>query len=336
MTSPLVSIRGLEKRFDLSGSLLEQITFEGGRFRRKQEAVHAINGVDLEVQKGEALCVVGESGCGKSTVARTVMGLLSPSAGEIHYDGQRIDNLERKDSLPFRRKMQMIFQNPYASLNPRMTIQQTLEEPIRFHHPDWSQPQVRDKIQEVMQSVGIDPDWGSRFGHEFSGGQRQRIAIARALAVDPEFIVADEPISALDVSIQAQVLNLLMDAQESRGLTYLFITHDLAVVEHFGTRVAVMYLGRVCELADTKTLFAAPRHPYTQALLSAIPKLEDDRPNHIRLKGEVPTPVNLPSGCVFHGRCPYANERCRQEVPQLITTDGGTQVACHAVEEGRL
>ena len=232
--------------------------------------------------------------------------------------------------------MQMIFQNPYASLNPRMTIQQTLEEPIRFHHPDWSPVQVRDKIHEVMHSVGIDPDWGSRFGHEFSGGQRQRIAIARALAVDPEFIVADEPISALDVSIQAQVLNLLMDAQESRGLTYLFITHDLAVVEHFGTRVAVMYLGRVCELADTKTLFATPRHPYTQALLSAIPKLEDDRPNHIRLQGEVPTPVNLPSGCVFHGRCPYANERCRQEVPQLIATDGGAQVACHAVEEGRL
>lgn len=336
MTSPLVSIRGLEKRFDLSGGLLEQITFKGGRLRRRQEAVHAINGVDLDVQKGEALCVVGESGCGKSTVARTVMGLLSPSAGEIHFGGQRIDNLEGKAALPYRRRMQMIFQNPYASLNPRMTIQQTLEEPIRFHHPDWSATQVRDKIHEVMHSVGIDLDWGSRFGHEFSGGQRQRIAIARALVVDPEFIVADEPISALDVSIQAQVLNLLMDAQESRGLTYLFITHDLAVVEHFGTRVAVMYLGRVCELADTRTLFARPRHPYTQALLSAIPKLEDDRPNHIRLNGEVPTPVNLPSGCVFHGRCPYANERCRQEVPAMIAIDSGTQVACHAVEEGRL
>ena len=336
MTSPLVSIRGLEKRFDLSGGLLEQITFEKGRFRRRQEAVHAINGVDLDVQRGEALCVVGESGCGKSTVARTVMGLISPSAGEIHYDGQRIDNLEGKAALPYRRRMQMIFQNPYASLNPRMTIQQTLEEPIRFHFPTWSAAEVRDKVHEVMQSVGIDPDWGSRFGHEFSGGQRQRIAIARALAVDPEFIVADEPISALDVSIQAQVLNLLMDAQESRSLPYLFITHDLAVVEHFGTRVAVMYLGRVCELADTRTLFATPRHPYTQALLSAIPKLEDDRPNHIRLQGEVPTPVNLPSGCVFHGRCPYANERCRREVPKLIATDGGTRVACHAVEEGRL
>lgn len=339
MTSPsstLVDIRGLEKKFDLSGGLLEQISFKGGRFQRKQEAVHAINGVDLQVQKGEALCVVGESGCGKSTVARTVMGLLSPSAGEIHYDGQRIDHLDGKEVLPYRRKMQMIFQNPYASLNPRMTIQQTLEEPIRFHQPDASESQIRDKVQDVMESVGIDPDWGSRFGHEFSGGQRQRIAIARALAVDPEFIVADEPISALDVSIQAQVLNLMMEAQESRNLTYLFITHDLAVVEHFGTRVAVMYLGRVCELADTRTLFSTPRHPYTQALLSAIPKLEDDRPNHIRLQGEVPTPVELPSGCVFHGRCPYADDRCRQQIPQLIATDGGAQVACHAVEEGRL
>ncbi|WP_336367463.1 ABC transporter ATP-binding protein [Marinobacter sp. C2H3] len=336
MTSPLVRIRALEKRFDLSGSLLEQLRFENGRLRRKQDAVHAINGVDLDVHKGETLCVVGESGCGKSTVARTVMGLLSPSAGEIHYDGERIDHLDGKAVQPYRRKMQMIFQNPYASLNPRMTIQQTLEEPIRFHYPHWSAAEVKDKVQSVMQSVGIDPDWGSRFGHEFSGGQRQRIAIARALAVDPEFIVADEPISALDVSIQAQVLNLLMDAQERHGLTYLFITHDLAVVEHFGTRVAVMYLGRVCELADTATLFAAPRHPYTQALLSAIPRLEDDRPNHIRLKGEVPTPVNLPSGCVFHGRCPYANERCRQEVPALIATDEGGRVACHAVEEGRL
>ena len=335
-SSPLVEIRGLEKKFDLSGSFLEQITFEKGRFRRKQEAVHAINGVDLQVQRGEALCVVGESGCGKSTVARTVMGLIAPSAGEIHYDGQRIDQLNGKEVLPYRRKMQMIFQNPYASLNPRMTIRQTLEEPVRFHQPDWSQEQIRDKVHEVMLSVGIDPDWGSRFGHEFSGGQRQRIAIARALAVDPEFIVADEPISALDVSIQAQVLNLLMDAQETRNLTYLFITHDLAVVEHFGTRVAVMYLGRVCELAGTRDLFSTPRHPYTQALLSAIPRLEDDRPSHIRLQGEVPTPVHLPSGCVFHGRCPYANDRCRQEIPALIATDGGGQVACHGVEEGRL
>ncbi|HTN32576.1 MAG TPA: oligopeptide/dipeptide ABC transporter ATP-binding protein [Marinobacter sp.] len=335
-STPLVDIRGLEKKFDLSGNFLEQLSFEGGRLHRKQEAVHAINGVDLQIQKGEALCIVGESGCGKSTIARTVMGLLTPTAGEIYYEGRRIDQLRGKELLPYRRKMQMIFQNPYASLNPRMTIRQTLEEPIRFHHPDWSRMAIDNKIQEVMTSVGIDADWGGRFGHEFSGGQRQRIAIARALAVDPEFIVADEPISALDVSIQAQVLNLLVDAQKTRNLTYLFITHDLAVVEHFGTRVAVMYLGRVCELANTKTLFSTPRHPYTQALLSAIPRLEDDRPSHIRLQGEVPTPVELPSGCVFHSRCPYANDRCRQEIPKLIVTDDGTQVACHAVEEGRL
>ncbi|WP_404367522.1 ABC transporter ATP-binding protein [Marinobacter sp.] len=334
--APLLEIRNLEKRFDLSGNFLEQLRFRKGRIVRHQEYVHAINGVSLGVQKGEALCVVGESGCGKSTVARTVMGLLTPTSGEIHYGGERIDQLDGKALLPYRRKMQMIFQNPYASLNPRMTIQQTLEEPIRFHQPAMSNTEVRDKIHEVMHSVGINPDWGGRYGHEFSGGQRQRIAIARALAVDPEFIVADEPISALDVSIQAQVLNLLMDAQESRGLTYLFITHDLSVVEHFGTRVAVMYLGTVCELSDTQTLFDSPRHPYTQALMSAIPRLEDSGASHIRLSGEVSTPVDLPSGCVFHGRCPYANERCRREVPGLIASDSGSQVACHAVEEGRL
>ncbi|RTR05080.1 ABC transporter ATP-binding protein [Halomonas nitroreducens] len=333
---PLLSLRGLEKRFSLSGDFLEQLKFKGGKLVREQKYVHAINGVDLDIQRGEALCVVGESGCGKSTVARTVMGLITPSDGEIHYGGERIDDLSSKALMPYRRRMQMIFQNPYASLNPRMTIQQTLEEPIRLHHPDWSPQRVRDQVAEVMASVGIAPDWGARYGHEFSGGQRQRIAIARALAVDPEFIVADEPISALDVSIQAQVLNLLMEAQQERNLTYLFITHDLAVVEHFGTRVAVMYLGRVCEVAPTATLFATPRHPYTQALMSAIPRLEDERPQHLRLQGEVPTPVNLPSGCVFHGRCPHANARCRSEVPTLIATDEGGQVACHGVEEGRI
>ncbi|MDY7117186.1 oligopeptide/dipeptide ABC transporter ATP-binding protein [Halomonas sp. SSL-5] len=334
--TPLLEIRGVEKRFSLSGDFLEQLKFKGGKLVREQKHVHAINGVDLDIQRGEALCVVGESGCGKSTVARTVMGLLHPSAGEIRYDGKRIDDLSHKALMPYRRRMQMIFQNPYASLNPRMTIQQTLEEPIRLHHPDWSPQRVRNQVAEVMTSVGIAADWGARYGHEFSGGQRQRIAIARALAVDPEFIVADEPISALDVSIQAQVLNLMMEAQQQRNLTYLFITHDLAVVEHFGTRVAVMYLGRVCEVAPTATLFARPRHPYTQALMSAIPRLEDDRPQHIRLQGEVPTPVNLPSGCVFHGRCPHANERCRREIPSLIASDDGGQVACHAVEEGRI
>lgn len=333
---PLVQIRDLYKRFSISGDFLDQLKFRGGKLVREQQHVHAINGVSLDVQRGEALCVVGESGCGKSTIARTVMGLLKPSAGSISYGGERIDHLSDRAILPYRRKMQMIFQNPYASLNPRMTIAQTLEEPVRFHNPRASASEVRDKVHEVMQSVGIDPSWGKRFSHEFSGGQRQRISIARALAVDPEFIVADEPISALDVSIQAQVLNLMMDAQESRNLTYLFITHDLSVVEHFGTRVAVMYLGSLCELASTKTLFATPRHPYSQALLSAIPRLEDGRPAHIRLQGEVSTPVNLPSGCVFHGRCPHANARCSREIPTLIATSEGAQVACHAVEEGRI
>lgn len=332
----LITVRSLYKRFDMSGDLLDQFQFSGGRLRRKREFVHAINGVDLDVRKGEALCVVGESGCGKSTVARVVMGLLTPSAGEVIYRGERIDNLGDRAMLPYRRKMQMIFQNPYASLNPRKTITQALEEPLRFHFPRYSGDEIRQRVVEVMDSVGVDHSWGVRYPHEFSGGQRQRISIARALILDPEFIVADEPISALDVSIQAQVLNLMMEAQERRDLTYLFITHDLAVVEHFGTRVAVMYLGTVCELAPTRRLFDAPKHPYTQALLSAIPRLQDSQPPHIKLHGEVPTPVNLPTGCVFHGRCPYVNERCRREIPQLIEQEDGSRVACHGVEEGRL
>ena len=230
----------------------------------------------------------------------------------------------------------MIFQNPYASLNPRMSVRTTLEEPLRFHNPSISQTEVKERIADVMESVGVDSGWGDRFPHEFSGGQRQRISIARALTVDPEFIVADEPISALDVSIQAQVLNLMMETREQRALTYLFITHDLAVVEHFGTRVAVMYLGTICEVAPTQKLFNNPRHPYTQALLSAIPRLDEKRPNYIKLKGEVPTPINLPDGCVFHGRCPYANPRCRHEIPILQDFGEAGHVACHAIEEERL
>ena len=238
--------------------------------------------------------------------------------------------------LPFRRKMQMIFQDPYASLNPRKTVMQTLEEPVVFHNPSISAVQVKDRVAEVMSQVGVDPKWAGRYPHEFSGGQRQRISIARALMVDPEFIVADEPVSALDVSIQAQILNLLMDAQDQRGLTYMFITHDLSVVEHISTRVAVMYLGTLCELSPARTLFESPRHPYTQALLSAIPKLGRKKSGHVKLKGEVPTPINLPSGCVFHGRCIYANPRCVEEVPQARTVENMVIVACHAVEEGRI
>ncbi len=335
LDQPILQLKGLEKRFDLDQGFLETVKLRKGKFVREQRSVHAVNNVTLDVARGEALCVVGESGCGKSTVARLVAGLLHPSAGEIHYDGERIDDRSRKSMLPLRKKMQMIFQNPYASLNPRMTIQQALEEPVRHHNPLLSRGEVREKVADVMQSVGVDPLWSGRYPHEFSGGQRQRIAIARALTVDPEFIIADEPISALDVSIQAQVLNLMLDAKEQRGLTYLFITHDLSVVEHFGTKVAVLYLGAVCELAETTTLFANPKHPYTKALLSAVPQLNDDKPNHIRLKGEIPTPINMPSGCPFHTRCPSANNRCMTEKPRPLRQPDGSTVACHAVEENR-
>lgn len=332
----LIKISNLEKRFALDEGLLETLKLRKGRIVREKREVHAVNNVSLSVRRGEALCVVGESGCGKSTLARLVVGLLKPSSGEIHYDGVRFDTMSGRQLLPYRKKMQMIFQNPYASLNARMSIEQALEEPVRVHNPRMSRSEVRDKVAEVMLAVGVDPSWAKRYPHEFSGGQRQRIAIARALTVNPEFIIADEPISALDVSIQAQVLNLMLEAQEARGLTYLFITHDLSVVRHFGTRVAVFYLGSLCELADTQTLFEDPKHPYTQALLSAVPKLNDDGPSHIRLKGEIPTPIYLPSGCPFESRCVHANARCKNENPVPLQKPDGSLVACHAVEEKRI
>ncbi|GLQ06137.1 ABC transporter ATP-binding protein [Sneathiella chinensis] len=322
---PLVEIENVEKRFGGAGGFLSS----------PQPVVKALNDVTLTVPKGEAFCLVGESGCGKSTLARTVIGLHPPSAGEIRYRGKRIDNLSTRERRPYNQKMQMIFQNPYASLNPRMTVLQTLEEPLRIHRPQMSDAEIRDKVHAVMRSVGNDPAWGERYPHEFSGGQRQRISIARALMLDPEFIVADEPISALDVSIQAQVLNVMMDAQKERDLTYLFITHDLSVVEHFGSQVAVMYLGTVCEQAETRKLFSMPRHPYTQALLSAIPKMDGTGVNHVKMTGEVPTAMDLPKGCVFHPRCPHAMERCCHEVPTL-KQNGSSQTACFAVEEGRI
>ena len=330
----ILSVKNVVKHFDISGGWLDQLSFRGGPHLEKT-TVKAVNDVSLFVNKGETLSVVGESGCGKSTLARVILGLYPPNSGEIYYRGDRIDQLSHEQMLPFRKKMQMIFQDPYASLNPRKTVRQTLEEPLRFHNPAMKSAQIFEKIESVMEQVGVDPAWITRYPHEFSGGQRQRISIARALILDPEFIVADEPVSALDVSIQAQILNLMMKLAEDRGLTYLFITHDLSVVQHISTRVAVLYLGTLCELAGTMDMYAHPRHPYTKALLSAIPKVGEKAAKHIKLKGEVPTPVHLPTGCVFHGRCVYANERCYKEVPELRELENGSFVACHAVEEGR-
>ena len=331
----LVSIRNLVKFFDISGGWLEQLRFTGGRIIRQKAVVKAVNDISFDIHRGETVAVVGESGCGKSTLARTVMGLYPPNSGEIYYQDKRIDNLSEKQLKYYRTRMQMVFQDPYASLNPRMTVEDILSEPIRFHHPQMNDQQVIEKIIEVMQQVGIDPDWQDRFPHEFSGGQRQRISIARALTVDPEFIVADEPIAALDVSIQAQILNLMMDLQQENHLTYLFISHDLSVVEHISNKVAVMYLGSLCEFGETEQLFSNPKHPYTQALLSAIPKI-GQKFSHTKLPGDVPTPINLPPGCVFNTRCPHAREICRREIPQPQNQDNSTDVACHGVAEGWL
>ncbi len=331
----LVRIRNLVKEFDITGGWLDQFRFSGGRIEREKTIVRAVNGVSIDIPEGRTVSVVGESGCGKSTLARTVMRLYPPEAGEVYYREQRIDNLSSKELKPFRTRMQMVFQDPYASLNPRMTLGKILREPVHFHQPKLAKGEVRDRVAAVMEQVGIDPDWQSRYPHELSGGQRQRISIARALTVEPEFIVADEPIAALDVSIQAQILNLMMDLQEEHKLTYLFISHDLSVVEHISNQVAVMYLGCLCELATAEELFSGPRHPYTQALLSAIPRL-GKRAGHERLSGDVPSPISLPPGCVFHTRCRHARERCRREIPVLSEVEGGSRVACHGVEEGRI
>lgn len=336
MSESLISLRHVTKHFDISGGFLDQLRLENGRLRRKQTVVHAVNDISFEIAEGETISVVGESGSGKSTLARVIMGLYPANGGEIYYRGERIDQLSSRQIMPYRTKMQMVFQDPYASLNPRMRVKSILEEPVRFHFPGLSEPEVKMRVAEVMEQVGISPSWGIRFPHEFSGGQRQRISLARALVVNPEFIAADEPISALDVSIQAQVLNLMMDLQEERGLTYLFISHDLSVVRHISNRVAVMYLGTLCELAEASELFRHPRHPYTQVLLSAIPEVGKLPDKRLKLAGEIPTPINLPPGCVFHGRCPYAYERCKVEVPKGITQESGTVVACHAVEDGKI
>ncbi len=301
---------------------------------RGHSEVRAVDGVTLEVMPGETLGLVGESGCGKSTLGRLLLRLHEPTSGRIYFEGEDITGLSQSALRPFRRKMQIIFQDPYSSLNPRMTVEAALAEALRVHGLVASRSEERERIAGLLERVGLRPEHMRRYPHEFSGGQRQRIGIARALAVSPRFIVADEPVSALDVSIQAQIVNLLGDLQNELGLSFLFIAHDLHVVEHVSRRVAVMYLGRVVELATSEQIYATPRHPYTKALLSAAP-VPDPKAHKKRLilEGDVPSPLDPPSGCAFHPRCPVAEKGlCDREVPALRMVEPGHEVACHLAQ----
>jgi len=313
--------------------LVKHFVAERSLFGRPTAYVKAVDGVSFAVEAGKTLALVGESGCGKSTVSRLVLRLIEPDSGAIQFEGCDLLGFDADQLRAFRRKAQIIFQDPYASLNPRMTVSQILSEPLALH--DLVPPaQRRGRVEELLRLVGLEPRIARRYPHEFSGGQRQRIAIARALAVEPKLIICDEPVSALDVSIRSQILNLLRDLQERLGLAYIFVSHDLAVVKHIADRVAVMNLGGIVEAADTPSLFASPRHPYSRALLSAIPVPKPQaKRSRIVLQGELPSALNPPSGCRFHTRCPYAIERCRSEVPELLPDGAGHATACHRVSE---
>ena len=323
---PLVEARDLVKRFDVSASWFERVLQ-----RRPRQIVQAVDGVNFAIERGQTLALVGESGCGKSTVARLLVGLHRPSSGSVQFGGE---DLSRVLAGP-QRRLQMIFQDPYASLNPRWSVQSIVAEPLIEQGVERRPAALRERVGVLLASVGLAAADAGKFPHQFSGGQRQRISIARALATSPDFLVCDEPTSALDVSVQAQVLNLMKDLQRERGLTYLFISHNLAVVRHVADQVGVMYLGRLVELAPKRTLFGRPRHPYTRMLLDAVPDLQMSGRPRMPVQGEVPNPLQPPSGCSFHPRCPHADERCRRERPAWQAIDG-IRVACHAVSEGRL
>ncbi len=326
MPAPILEVENLVTHFPL----------RRGAFGRRVGTVRAVDGVTFDVQRGETFGLVGESGCGKSTLGRTLLRLIEPTSGSIRFDGQELVGMAPADLRRLRRRMQLIFQDPYASLDPRMRVRQIVGEGLAIHR--LANGAERDRrVASLLEKMGLGPEAMERYPHEFSGGQRQRIGIARALAVGPELVIADEPISSLDVSIQAQIVNLLVDLQRELGLTYIFIAHDLKIVEYVSTRVAVMYLGKIVELADAAELYRAPRHPYTQALLSAVPVPDPQRKRmRIILAGDVPSPANPPPGCPFHPRCPQAFARCRTEVPPLYKLGAGHVASCFLVEEEAL